>query len=484
MHEVRLALTDYRDGRIADALNRLDRDDRIVSADNADELLDHLVADWYVDRRLTETDGGPVSSMVAEHHSERRELNRRARTLLTADGTLHGPVLDAAGTLLQAGDEVIARRPDRALRPASGDRHSYVRNGTRGRVVRVDLHHRSVTVDFDQRGHIDVPWAYLTAPLRPGVTGGLAHSYALTSHAAQGETYRAGRHLATDRSTRKAVYVGLTRGQSEVRLYTVRHRDLRPEPVDDDLPRIVDNTPTLEAVSRRLTAGGDEHLVHELDPMAAALPTALAGTPLAELAAHADTDPIAAAALRIASRRIGDRALAEPPAELVERIGNRPAGGRGRRTWDAAVRADALEHVGLAAPDGAVAAMLAATAEEHALAMTHPRQLLAQRHGGGDRVELIDRTLEAQANAAVRRPARYLVDLLGEPGRNGWERDALAVERYRHRVLGAAPGDGALGDSMVTAAIGPRPTGAHGRQWDGIGRSIEPPAPRSLQVEL
>ena len=93
-------------------------------------------------------------------------------------------------------------RRRRSLRPPGGDRHSYVRNGTQGRVVRVDVDTRSVTVDFEQRGPIDVPWSFLITPIRPGVTGGLTHSYALTSHAAQGETYRAGRHLASDRSTR------------------------------------------------------------------------------------------------------------------------------------------------------------------------------------------------------------------------------------------------------------------------------------------
>ncbi len=210
--------------------------------------------------------------MVAEHHVERRELNRRARTLLTADGTLHGPALNAAGTLFQAGDEVIARRPDSCCARQEATVTATCATAPAAACWASTLTARTVTVDFERRGPIEVPWSYLTAPIRPGVTGGLAHSYALTSHAAQGETYRAGRHLASDRSTRKAVYVGLTRGQSDVRLYTVRHRELHPEPVDDDLPRIADNTPTLEAITGRLVAGGDEHLARELDPTAAALP--------------------------------------------------------------------------------------------------------------------------------------------------------------------------------------------------------------------
>ena len=62
--------------------------------------------------------------MIAEHHFERRELNTRARALLAADGTLAGPVLEAADQTFQAGDEVIARAQDRALRPDGGGRGS------------------------------------------------------------------------------------------------------------------------------------------------------------------------------------------------------------------------------------------------------------------------------------------------------------------------------------------------------------------------
>jgi len=81
-------------------------------------------------------------------------------------------------------------------------------------------------VDFERRGPVVIPGAYLAKAIRPGVTGILAHSYALTSHAAQGETYESGRHLATDRSSRGGVYVGLSRGRSDARLYAVRRRDL------------------------------------------------------------------------------------------------------------------------------------------------------------------------------------------------------------------------------------------------------------------
>jgi hypothetical protein len=76
MEAVRLASGDYAAGRISEAVERLRRDRRIVEADSPEELLDALVADWYVDRISRRVDPEvPPSSMMADHHSERRELN-------------------------------------------------------------------------------------------------------------------------------------------------------------------------------------------------------------------------------------------------------------------------------------------------------------------------------------------------------------------------------------------------------------------------
>ncbi|MFP5375179.1 MAG: MobF family relaxase, partial [Acidimicrobiia bacterium] len=108
MTEVRLASVEYAAGHIEAAMERLRRDQRVVEADSADELLDAVVADWYVDRLRRVADPAlPASSMTADHHVERRELNRRARALLAANGHLRGPVVEVAGQAFQAGDEVI-----------------------------------------------------------------------------------------------------------------------------------------------------------------------------------------------------------------------------------------------------------------------------------------------------------------------------------------------------------------------------------------
>ncbi|MBW3643523.1 MAG: relaxase domain-containing protein, partial [Actinobacteria bacterium] len=297
MAEVRMALADYRQGRIAEALARLDQDERVVEADSPDELLDALVADWYVDRQLRVQDPSTAySSMVAEHHVERAELNRRARAVLSAVGELEGPELEVAGVTFQQGDEVIARRQDRELRPAGGGRNSYVRNGTRGRVIEVNQRERVLVVDFEDRGPITVPESYLSRQLRPGVVGGLAHSYAVTSHAAQGETYAAARHLATETSSREGVYVGLSRGARAAALYLVRRRDPGTEVEQHHgLPRLQDSASTKEAVSSKLLSGGAELLASEVDPAAAEVAQLRSMYSVQELSALAATEDVGAA---------------------------------------------------------------------------------------------------------------------------------------------------------------------------------------------
>src|SRR5439155_8814861 len=201
------------------------------------------------------------SSMVAEHHRERRALNTRARIMLAAAGELTGPTLEVGAHEFRAGDEVICRAPAKDLHPA-GQPRRYLRNGTRGTVIAV--HHDpqpAITVDFEHRGPIRVPAEFLTRELRPGVHGGFTYSYALTTHAAQGHTHDAARTLATDGSSRPGIYVGLTRGQHDSRLYAVRRRDLRADPeAEDHLPRLEDDKTALEAVTDRLITTGNEHL--------------------------------------------------------------------------------------------------------------------------------------------------------------------------------------------------------------------------------
>ena len=483
LEEVRRALDEYRHGDIAEAVARLGRDQRIVEASSADELLAALVTDWYLDRARVQQDGGAPSSMIAEHHTERRELNRRARVLLATDGSLTGPTLTAAGVAFQKGDEVIARAQDRSLRPQGGSRTSFVRNGTRGTVV--EIQRDALVVDFVGRGPISVPRDFLEREIRPGIEGGLVHSYCLTSHAAQGETYEAARHLGTERSTRPGVYVGLSRGRSDVRLYVLRHHDIEPPIVDDALPRLAEQQPPLDALAAQLEAHGHEQLAREVDPTAPAVAGLLAEIDLAELRVLAEQDPsgVEARTLRLRDQELAAASLLTPPADLVEVLGRRPASGPERRAWDRAIGLTAVYRGrwGLQAPNAAESpeeqrsswarlriathdAAVVISATETAQALSRERTTASD----AARLSVIEDAFAIQIGRAMRFPAGYLVDALGHPppgdgpDRQRWDELARRVERYRHHDLGLNPIDGPVstrpGDP-VARAIGDRPTG-------------------------
>jgi hypothetical protein len=204
--------------------------------------------------------------MVVEHHHERAVLNARARALLFADGTLRGPEVEMAGAGFAVGDEVIAKKPDRQLRAVGASGADHVKNGSRGTVTAV--HDQYLVVEFIGKGKIRVPRRYVEQEIAPGLTGALQHAYCVTSYAAQGETYEAARHLATDSSSRQGVYVGLSRGRRDVKLYAVRRQDLVPDALDDDLPILREDTTLFRALSSRLISTGEKRLVHETDPEA------------------------------------------------------------------------------------------------------------------------------------------------------------------------------------------------------------------------
>jgi len=346
MAEVRLALTEYREGQVRQALERLGRDERIVTAATADELLDELVADWYVDRRRSIEDPSYLpGSMTAARHDERRALVGRARVMLAGDGTLHGPEVAMAGMRFRAGDDVVAKVADRSLRPERRDRDSYIRNGTRGTVTQVADGH--LIVDFERRGPVTVPRSYVEQEVAPGVVGGLLHAYALTTYAAQGDTYGAARHLGSDRSTRAEVYVGLTRGRHDTALYVVDRAAMSPPVIDENLPRLRQETDAARALAASVAAGGAERLAIELDPVVAnadRLATVYEMRHLIQQMRDGENNApeTYARALELAARRVAAQAILDPDAKVLEVLGPRPEPGPVRAAWDRAVQAVAV----------------------------------------------------------------------------------------------------------------------------------------------
>jgi len=349
MADVRQALAHWREGNIDTAINILDRNDRVVIAKDRNELMAAVVDDWYGDRMRRRADPElESSSMMTERHRDRRELNALARDRLIADGTLHGPALVAGELEFCAGDEVMALEQDRDLRPAGSTEHgNFVHTAERGTVVEVrpprdTTEPGSLVVDFVRRGPVVVPMEYLTRRLDRGINGALAHSYALTTHAAQGDTYAAARTVATDASSAKGIYVGMTRGTHDARLYVVLEADLDPEPADHhQMPRLEPQTNALAAVTAQISSDRDELLATEVDPMAATVAAMGASCSLAELDAMASSRslaaPIAERARHHAAAAIAAAARLNPDADLLPRLGARPGAPVDRRLWDDAV---------------------------------------------------------------------------------------------------------------------------------------------------
>ena len=335
MTDVRLASAEYRDDRIADALARLDANQRIVTAPTAPELMDALAADWYVDRQHA----ARPSRMIAGHHSERRALNARAQALLHADGTLTGDGVRIGESVFHVGDEVITRAQNRNLRAAGASRDDYVRNGTTGTVTAIVAKPgaEDLVVNFAERGTIRVPHGWLTAQVRPGVIGGLAPGYAVTSHAAQGDTYRAGRVLANDASQPEAIYVGLTRGTHDTRLYTVK-REPATVVTDPHLPRLDDQRTPLEVLTEQLTKPKPTDLATVADADIAQV-LLLTRRNLSEL--ETLDHPLAARAATIVTERIGHAAIHEPSNAVLAELGDRSTHPE-IAAWDRAVSRTAV----------------------------------------------------------------------------------------------------------------------------------------------
>ncbi len=452
MADVRLALTDYREDRVAAAIDRLRAGGRVVEADSPEAVIDALVADWYCDRQRRLADPElVVSTMTADHHAERRELNHRARALLAADGTLTGPSLDLPGISFRAGDEVIATQGDSRLRAPGAPARDHVRTGERGAVVEVrlgkQLRDSALVVDFERRGRVVVDHGHLTDRVRPGVIGRLAHSYALTTYAAQGETYEAGRGLATEAAMRAGVYVALSRGRTDAKLYVLRRRDLAPAADEHlDLPRLEATTAILAEVTARLQAQQAERLVTEVDadaPEVARLRRSFSLGQLSAMTAGPATPEShrARRALVDELRAIATRAQVRPDPAVVARLGPRPDGGEHRRVWDAAVGEVAIfrarwaavpitggpvaswalgpQRAGQAGEDYATAAALLRRAEAAALARRPTAELARQR---GGLLDVLATSVGATAPASSIPP-----DAAGAA-------DALAAAEMAHRL--------------------------------------------------
>lgn len=194
----RAAARELRHGQVERAMERLERNGNVSTADNADLLRDGMVGDWFTARST-----GEDVAMVAAHRSTVADLNERARDVLRAAGGLGDDVFRAGGLTFAVDDEVLAHKNRYDLGILNGERGT-VSGATRDRLI----------VELEDGRTAEVPASYIE-------DGHLTHGYAMTVHKAQGLTCDRALVLGDDTFTVELGYTSLTRGRERNQLYLV-----------------------------------------------------------------------------------------------------------------------------------------------------------------------------------------------------------------------------------------------------------------------
>ena len=152
--------------------------------------------------------------MIAHFRADVAELNGRARAVMRVAGRLGPDELVAAAGRFAVGDRVVVKHNSNRLD---------VRNGERGVVEALDLHAGALSIRLDDR-LVQLDAAFL-ARRTPDGRPTLQHGYAMTAHAAQGQTCRHALVLARDDTYREWTYTTMTRATEANRLYVIAERN-------------------------------------------------------------------------------------------------------------------------------------------------------------------------------------------------------------------------------------------------------------------
>ncbi len=477
----RAANLDYREGRIVEAFTRRDAARLVTRAATADALYDAVVKDWFQERQAGERD-----PMITTRNAVRHQLNLRARQLLREAGELSGPSLEVAGHCFQVGDQVVARENNRRLR-SSADPSWWVKNGSRGTVVAVDVETGELAVDFSgaqgAAHRVRLPAAYLSA-------GHLEWAYALTDYAVQGRTLNRGMAVLDQSTTAAGAYVATTRGREANRVYLVDGSVAEERDPDVSHGPPPNRESTFDALAARLEAEVPDALLHEVDPWMSDAGTLATRRTLAEL--HrllASVDATLAAAPPDVSRRITGGEAAEERARarrqlIADQLSRSEAGqhrrGRSDQRGVGALRAE------LARIDSSLDNLAARL--QHLRAQSARRErFLAEHASEVDQRELL-RDAIAGRETKIRLGAPALVPaalhaLVHGPSsgssrdeRLRWRRVLEQAALFRERwgvVHDPMAGPAEALRSPATLALGARPAAPEAaRQWDEIARLV------------
>jgi conjugative relaxase-like TrwC/TraI family protein len=221
------ALELVRRFKVQEAVGLYREHDRVVLAETKDELTRGLLEDW---RQAFEQ--GQDVVILAHRRQDVGQFNLACQQVRTEAGELDPDQrLQVADRSLAVGDRVVCGK--NALKRLG------IANGTRGTVVALDPHERSLTIrvgdnaDAAGRGAaegqtVTLPASYLDGKGRPGAPRRVDLAYATTGHKSQGLTKWTSLPFVSGREDAQWLYVVLSRAKHLTRIYTVSGPEERP----------------------------------------------------------------------------------------------------------------------------------------------------------------------------------------------------------------------------------------------------------------
>jgi hypothetical protein len=412
------ALDYLREGKPGAAIDRYERQGRVVLGEGAEELRQRLVTDWW------ESAAEGDAAMIAVRRDDVADLNLRARALMHASGQLGPDALWVGEREFATGDHVVTLK---------NARHLGVVNGTRGVVTDVNCDPADLVVRTSDGRDIRLPWSYLESQTERGGRT-LDYGYAITGHKAQGMTTGKAFVLGTDDLYREWGYVAMSRGGLENHLYVVapraRERDeyapeeQRRDPIEALVGSLEYSHAQTAAVDVAACDGIGRMTTAELVAERARLAERVVDPPKGRSGELA----------RLGGRRTEAERSAAVARERVEELERQPGGTRRGSTQSvtaARALADQAEER---------AAQLRRRDDELERSMVDLRQPAASHAQDAVRYAAIGDELHrrgrARARAAIVERPEYLVRELGSyplrrSERRIWDRAARGIESYR-----------------------------------------------------
>ncbi|MDE0171396.1 MAG: relaxase domain-containing protein [bacterium] len=214
--------------------------------DSTEAELPELAADWWSDRRDTDTIiTAPTLRLVAEINAEIAARRHR-------DGETGDAVLGTADSTIRVGDTVATRRNNRRIVASDGQ---WIRNGDRWVITDALPDGKIAARRLDGTATVELPADY---------TDHVQLGYATTQTRVQSLTVDAALCAVTVSSRREQLYVGMTRGRAENHLLVVTDR---PQYDEDTPPDHLETDHIIRTVLARggahpLTLPAGSRLVH------------------------------------------------------------------------------------------------------------------------------------------------------------------------------------------------------------------------------